>query len=331
MVVALLVATLSGCGTLTGQGTVVPSLTPEPAVTQARATGLTEPARPFAGKCSALMSDSEASGVLGSEVFLHDAYFGYAPEVSAELHAGLQCRWESVDGSYDTVLSVVLLPEGAASYDPPVGCHPGDEYMMAYCPVEAIANGTRVSGALRLPSTIEVMESTTAAFIALFEERATAAQPAPVLVPAIGAWAHPVDCAAVVAAGDFSSVPGLGAGSVGTEFPYGAHDYALPAEDALENGSAEEPWCWIDGEDADVLFVAMGGGRWLEDTVLDTGGILSTLDGYERAYESAGEDGMTQVDVFDGPNWLHIEVRYMKNAKSLADALFAALNTTAAS
>ena len=60
------------------------------------------------------------------------------------------------------------------------------------------------------------------------------------------------------------------------------------------------------------------------------GGSRFAIEGYESAYTSPGQLGLTKVDIFDGSNWLHFQIRYTGNAKSLADALFAALNTTAA-
>ena len=334
VVVAALAAALSGCQN-PGQAPIgePPSLVePTPTATQARETGLVAPARPFGGDCTALMSDSEATAILGTAVELRTASSqDYAPEVTIELHAGFRCRWDSADGSFSTGVSVAILPADAASYEPPSGCRPEDEEMIGpRCAVEAVVNGSRVSGTLYAESkSIEQVESATAAFLSLFEERANAATPAPVPLPAIGAWALPVDCAAVVAAGDVSAVPGLGAAAVGMRFPFGGHDYAFAAADALENGSAEFPYCWIDGEAADVTFVAMGGGRWLESTVA-AGGTPFAIEGYESAYLTPGQENLTKVDIFHGPNWLHFQIVHTSNAKSLADALFAGLNVTAA-
>lgn len=299
---------------------------------QQRETGLTPPLRPFGGDCTALLSEAEASELLGTPAVTNVALPSFAPEVSAELHAGLRCRWVSADGSFASSLSVVMLPADAVSYTAPSGCEPaGEEYSAPRCVIEAEVNGTRVSGSVWITSDTTAPASAAAtAFLSIFTDRANAAVPAPVPLPAVGAWAHPVDCEAVVSAGDVSSVPGLGAASVGMRFPFGGHPYATPAETALEPGGAEFPYCWIDGESADITFVAMGGGRWLESTAM-TGATPITVDGYESAYSSPGQEGLTNVDIFDGPNWLHFKIRYLSNAKVFADALFAGLDATAAS
>jgi hypothetical protein len=280
------------------------------------------------------MSEEEAATIFGPTVVLRlsTGMPNIAPEVSVELHAGFGCTWSPADGTHSFGLSVVLLPAGVVAYDEPSGCAAEDpERIAPFCAVEATANGTRISGTIYNESaTLDEVEGTRDSLLALFDQRAKAAEPAPVPIPAVGAWAHPVDCAAVVAAGDFSAVPGLGAASTGVDFPFGSHDYAIAAVDAIENGSAEFPWCWIEGENAQVLFVASGGGRWLEDVVGATAEPF-VIEGYDSAYVSPGADGLTKVDIFDGPNWLHFQIMHVANAKPLADALFAALSTTAAS
>lgn len=335
VVVAVAVVALTGCQGVTTESPLdTPTLSsePTPSATQARETGLVAPARPFGGDCGVLMTDAEATSILGTPAVLRSGNAEtFAPEVAVELHGGLRCHWVPEDGSFSSSVSVVLLPAGAVSYEAPSGCRPADEEVMGpRCVVEAIVNGTRVSGGVYIDSEpIENVSAATAAFLALFDERASAANPAPTPIPAIGAWAHPVDCAAVVATGDVSAVPGLGSAAVGTRFPFGGHDYAAPAADALERGSAEFPYCWIDGEAADLTFVAMGGGRWLESTVAAAGTPFA-IEGYESAYVSPGQEGLTKVDIFHGPNWLHFQIAHTSNAKALADALFAGLNATAA-
>lgn len=285
-------------------------------VEQARETGLVAPALPFGGDCAALMSDSEVSELFGAPLALSPvSYDSYAPNYAVELHAGLRCRWAGADGVYSTGVSMVILPEGTVSYDPPSGCVAEDVDLIApYCALDATANGTTLSGSVwSEPATVESLQTASAAFLALFEERAAASTPAPIPLPAVGAWAKPTDCAAVVAAGDVSGVPGLGAGAVGMEFPFGGHPNTNAAESALVGSNTPFPYCWIDGESADVLFVASGGGRWLESQVT-VGATPFTIEGYESAYTSPGQEGLTKVDVFDGPNWLHFQVRYTTNA-----------------
>ncbi len=331
-VLLLAVAVLAGCALLpVADDTapdVAPTLLPTPVPTQARETGLVAPARPFGGDCGALMSESEADALLGGDAELSTSAPdpGYGPRVTVELHGGMRCAWSSEAPSIG--IFVVLLPADAANYAPPSACTGDDGDFRPSCAVEDVVNGTRVSGSVAADS-VEIAEGVTTAFLALFEDRANATPPAPVPVPALGAWVLPVNCAAVVAAGDFSTVPGLGAtstgdGVLGNDFERLFSD----GERALE-GPTGVPICEIYGSDATVDFVASGGGRWLESTVA-TVATSFAIEGYESAYVS-GDGEIKQVDVFDGPNWLHFTIRHISNAKALADALFAALNTFAAS
>ena len=305
--------------------------TPMPTATQARETGLVPPARPFGGDCANLMTDAEASTILGGKpvaAFSFDSDF-FAPEYSVELHAGMHCNWVPVDGTFSDSIQVVVLPADAAGYVEPSGCEPaGETFLAPRCAVEAVVNGTRVSGSIWIDAdSTEPVAAATAQFLQLFSERANVAVPAPTPIPAVGAWALPVDCKSVVAAGDFSAVSGLGPAVTGGQTG-GTDVRPAPAEVALWGGLGT-PFCSVANGSVDVTFVASGGGRWMESGVA-TAGTPFAIDGYESAYTSPGQVGLTRVDVFDGPNWLHFQVRYTSNAKTLADALFAALNTTAA-
>ena len=306
------------------------SATEGPAAEQTRETGLVPPARPFDGDCANLMTEAEASQLLGDQLVLSSYHTtDFAPSYAVELHAGLNCRWTSE--GYGKQISAVILPEGTVVYDAPGGCLADDvERITPLCEVDATANGSSITGAVVAEGeTVDFVRAATDSFMALFEQRAAAYDPSPIPIPAVGAWANPTDCAAVVAAGDFSTVPGVGAGAVGTEFPFGGHANTNAAEVALVGSATPYPYCWIDGESADVTFVASGGGRWLESQAT-AGASPFAIDGYESAYTSPGEEGLTKVDVFHGPNWLHFQVKYTKNAKFIADALFAALDATAA-
>ena len=152
LVVALVVAGgLTGCGAadlpvVEPEGT---HAAPEPTATQARETGLVPPARPFAGDCANLMSDAEASTVLGKDAVSYVPELSFAPEYTVELHAGMHCKWVSADGTFSDSADVVVLPADAVAYDEPSGCTPaGDAFLAPRCAVEAVVNGTRVSGAV---------------------------------------------------------------------------------------------------------------------------------------------------------------------------------------
>jgi hypothetical protein len=330
---AAAITILTGCGTDFPQ-TEPPGVpnadTSSTPASQARETGMSRPARPFEGDCAKLMSDAEASSILGLDATLTvyppipDLMF--APEVTVELHAGLRCSWGHQGGG-NAGLYITLFPAEVASYDAPSACGPAGDSDVPHCPVEAVVNGTRVSGTLwMVTESSRPLSNAVDAFIELFTTRADNLVPAPVPIPAAGAWALPVDCVGIVAAGDFSQVAGLGASVVGDHVG-GTDAYYPPAEAALW-GSFGLPFCSVTGT-VDVVFVAMGGGRWFESTVASTATPFA-IEGYESAYVSPGQLDLTKVDIFDGPNWLHFQIRHTGNAKSLADALSAALDTTAA-
>jgi hypothetical protein len=308
---------------------------PTPVATQERETGLTAPAQPFGGDCAALMSDAEASEILGADAHLVQSPFSVSyggPRVTVELHGGIRCGWSTIDRNLSLGISSVLLPADAVGYQPSAECQVDNPELAPSCPTESVVNGTRLSGSAYADSR-SAAQSVAAAFLALFTERANAVDLAPALLPAIGAWALPVNCESVVAAGDFSAVPGLEGGSRG-DFGLGNDSEAARsvAEQALDSFYGT-PYCIVSASDASVSvgFVASGGGRWLESEVAAIATPMA-LDGYESAYQSPMVDDstLTNIEVFDGPNYLHFTVRYVKNAKPFADALFAALDTTAA-
>ena len=71
LAVAVLMFALAGCATAEPAPPGAPGTSsPTPTATQARETGLTAPAQPFGGDCSALMSDAEASEIFGVDAHL---------------------------------------------------------------------------------------------------------------------------------------------------------------------------------------------------------------------------------------------------------------------
>lgn len=103
--------------------------------------------------------------------------------------------------------------------------------------------------------------------------------------------------------------------------------YVASAERALQ---AEHGACGIYGGDIYVNFNALGGGRWAEASISSLpGATTAPVDGIDMVILSPTLDGGTRVDAFDGPNWVSFFVRYPANAGVLAQALIAALDTTA--
>ena len=324
LVVAVTVTALTGCALLPVADDptpgIVPTVTPTPTATQARETGLTPPAQVFGGDCAALFTTQEISELVGGEMeAVHSS-----PQLSGvDLRGGISCTWRDDAAA---LVAVVVLPEGAATYDPPSGCHETADGWEAGCAVEATQNGIRLSGAVFANDLDASAEQ--AGLLQLFAERADRANAAPIPLPADGAWGWPVDCAGLVATADFSSVPGFEGAVEGWDVGFG-DGYRVPAEWALMANDFDE--CSVNSGDLTVTFRAMGGMRWAETEILALPGATTTVfDGMDTVVLSPAAYGdKTRVDVFTGPNWLSFSVRYAKNAEVLARVLVAALDATA--
>ena len=227
-----------------------------------------------------------------------------------------------------TVL-VLVIPEDAVDYSPPTGCDVGIEGSTG-CELEAVRNGVRISGGVfREDNDQAALASAQSAILDLFAERADGADEVPLPLQAVGAWAWPVDCAAVIAAGDFSAVPGLGASAEAGRGGGSSGAYFTPAEIKLA-GNYPVPYCDVRNGDVSVYLIALGGSRWAEAevTALD-GATTIAVDGIDTVVLSPYYNDTTRVDAFDGPNWVSFSVRYATNAGALAQALIEALDTTA--
>lgn len=341
-VALLTLVVLSGCATASPGGpnftaaeeTLQASPTPEP--TQARETGLIAPAQVFGGDCAALFTEAEVSSVMGVDMFAETmSTSAYSDQAAIEQMGGIQCIWrhdlsQSSGGDY-LVAWLVLFPQGAVEFQTPdIPCGrpdwQGDDESNCY--VDEVRNGIRISGLMSGSGSLEAsVEPARAALLEIFDERATPAAAAPVPLPAVGAWAMPMDCQAIVAAADLSAVPGLGAQSYGEGT--GGRGGPLPLVLSYIHGDDQLIGCEIIGESASVEFLALGGMRWKSDTTQSEGQSGLDIAGLDEVIATyLGE--VYQIDVIDGPNWLQFTVKNLTNAAPIATALVAALDATAA-
>ncbi len=297
---------------------------------QERETGLVAPTRVFGGDCEALFTTSEISASLGIAVTLRsaDEVFGGRSKY-VEQHGGIRCQWAADE--FAASVYVIAFPDAAVSYTSPTDCDVQTESGQTGCSLEQSASGTRLSGAVfRADNDGEQLRAAQSALLALFEERAAdAANAAPLPIPAVGAWAWPVKCAEVVAAGDFSAVPGLGATVTGEQT--GGSDAYIPLGETALWGEYAPPSCAVFNGDVFVVFDALGGGRWTEsDALARPGASTIAVEGVDTVVLSP-EDAADyiRVDAYSGPNWVSFYVRYAANAGVAAQALVAALDTTA--
>ena len=334
LIVATVAVALAGCGALPPS----PGATQNPAQTtsptepaeQERETGLVPPAQVFGGSCDALVTTDELTQISGMPMqFVEPSAFGGVPYPYVPQHGGIECTWTTVGDSQSGVVTFIALPAEAVEYSASTACDVFTDSDEPGCALEAVQNGIRISGAVfQYGSDPSAQQQTQKAILDLFAQRATVEAAAPVPLPAQGAWAWPVNCAAVVDAGDFSAVPGLGAAATGEQS--GGSDAYYPAAEVALWGGFSPPYCNVYSGDVYVTFYALGGGRWAEASVTAVPGATSVpVEGIDVVVQSPGYSGLTRVDVFDGPNWLTFWVRYPANAGVAAQALVSALDTTA--
>lgn len=329
LVVLLVVAGCQGQPTPTTSASL-PASSPAPSAdepVQERETGLIQPKQVFGGDCSLLFSTDEVSAAVGATMtVVPPADIFDNAGIIDEQNGGLRCAWKSDPYS---VVDVLVLPAEAVSYDEPDTCGSFTESGIPACTLEATANGIRMSGMVgRIDAPVVDMEAAKQTLLALFTERATPANVAPVPIPAAGSWAFPVECESVVAAADLSGVPGLGADSTGYSGAGGSDAYYPPAVQALW-GPHGLPHCGIDGESVFLDFDASGGGRWKESELSAAPAVPLVAEAFDAAYAVPLSDGRFRIHAFNGPNWISFDVTFTKNAVPIATALIAALDATA--
>lgn len=308
---------------------VTPSESMEPvAPAELRQASGVKPAQVFGGDCEALFSSDDVGNALGMAVGNFDAYRTVdIASLYVQQFGGIECAWGNAN--FETTVVVVALPEDAVTYHATSACDVSIESGQTGCALEAVHGGIRISGAVfRSDNDTSALISAQTELLDLFAENATAANAAPLLLPAAGAWAWPLDCESVVAAGDFSAVPGLGATVSGGQS--GGTDAYFPGAQIQLLGGYGLPYCGVWTDAASVDFSALGGARWAEaDVTALPGATVTVVEGIDVVVVSPTEWGMTRVDAFDGPNWVTFHVKHASNAGSMAQALVAALDTTA--
>jgi hypothetical protein len=348
LLLMLAIVALSGCA---GQAAAPPVVeptrtstpasapTPTPSATQARETGLEQPKQVFGGDCGSLFSDAELSAALGAPMTVNtdaERDLGHYPDPiqsTVEQIGGIQCWWSSPTKS-GIWLWAFVFPEGAIDYSETADPCIATGFEGNDCQVESVSAGVRISGILgdsngsSTAAGLKKSEARHTAFVELFDERAGSVPLAPAPIPALGAWNVRPDCEAVVAAGDFTAVPGLGAKAKGevTGFVGGY----LPGFLRSLHGDGGTG-CFIDGESVEVNFTALGGQRWKGELNIKLGKAKPLqVDGLDAVYVRDNSNGTHTIDVLDGPNWLQFDVAFTKNAGPLARALVAGLDATAA-
>jgi len=327
-----LVVALAGC-TLAEQ-TVEPSppaaveATPTPTQAVASETGLTQPEQVFGGSCNALLSEADASEMLGKKVALAETNPLDVFETALVLQAGgVRCAWVERTGA--VALTLTAAPaEAVGKLEAAEACQPNRRDVVGdiTCGIASDKNGIVVSGLVGLgggssSGSQKNAQKVVAALTDALESNSTVDMAKPVTLPAPRAWANPgvapdknpptcADIDLAIVSGDF-----MGGGTRGkVEDVLPVTGYLSPIDEDLAGFLTDEPsWCsWsatrtrteIDkGQISQLFSRELGGGAWMLDRVAASSGAKKiTIDGVDRAYRYRSQSGQASIWVADGPN-----------------------------
>ena len=258
----------------------VPSETPEPE---------TGPRSLFDDDCARLLSETDATTIVGAPVQLADRLYETG-DVAIRQLGGIQCVWSDPAATVGAALSLVVLPSR-------VGGEPVEDYCDPDfgCSFTATASDFDLYGLVRGAVAGEPLLPRAAAATEAFT-LAVAAQavPEPYLVDA--AWPVPIDCAALDTAGIVGTLIGdpaaVGFSTGGDAEPnagfYAAHE------------AAGAVTCGWSGESDGITAQILPGGAWIAEEIAATGGAQpATVPGVDSAVVI--DDAL---HVFDGDNWI---------------------------
>jgi len=333
--IALLVLVLAGCTPAPSVPTAAPTVpvaetstpSPTPVPTQEPETGLVQPAQVFDGDCSSLLSDADASDLLGSPVALSPDTWIDTAEALVWQAGGFTCRWRGADSNYGLTLTAAPSTS-VADLDEPLDCAVGNvDSPSLTCGVESSANGIVVTG-LAFIGTADssAAKKKAAAKVGALTERiaenSTESMWSPTPVPAENAWANP----GTVATADPPSCVELDAAITSDEFlgdgatrrnpgdGGGGDVYITPIARDLMGYTTHEAWVcawYVERTKAQVKkglltsfsAATVGGGAWVLDLVAQEDGVTEvTIAGADRAYRVEDEYGYVKVWASSGPN-----------------------------
>ena len=330
---AVLIVALAGCATTPDvveptSSPVVEAPSPTSTSTPVTETGLEQPQQVFGGECSSLLSDADASEIVGTAVTVGTL----SPLVSFETAlvwqaGGIRCDW--VDDAYSVGISLTAAPSAVVGdLDAAEACQQNRRDVVGdiTCGVVSNENGIAVSGIAGFGggTTAAAKKKATTQVAALTELIAANSTPdaaPPVTLPAPGAWANPgvvADtnppmCAELDGAIDSDAF--MGGGSRGAlEEVLPVTGYLTPIDSDLGGYETNEPsWCYwsatrtaaevAQGKISQILSRSLGGGAWILDRVAETNGAKElTIDGVDRAYRVTDEAGHVSIWAAAGPN-----------------------------
>jgi len=299
---------------------------PTPVPTQEPETGRVQPAQVFDGDCDSLLSDADASDLLGSTVTLSPDTWIDTAEALVWQAGGFTCRWRGGDSGFGLTLSAA--PSTSVTIrDEPLDCAVGHvDSPSLTCGVESSTNGIVVTG-LAFFGTADsstAKKKAAAKVVALTKriaDNSTQPMAVPTPIPAQNAWANPgsmpatdpPSCAELDAA--ITSDDFMGGSPRPEPFDGGGGDvYITPIARDLMGYATSEPWAcaWYaertkaqlkKGLLSSFSAATVGGGAWVLDLVAQESGVTDvTIVGADRAYRIEDEYGYVTVWAASGPN-----------------------------
>ena len=327
---AVLIVALAGCAPTEEvvEPSPVPTIEPSPSATPQTESGLAQPEQVFGGECSALLSEADASAIVGSTLTITNDNPLVAFETVLVWQAGgIRCNWENEERTVG--LSLTAAPARAVGQlDEPAACEQNRRDVIGdiTCGVQSEVNEIVVAGIVGFgggASAAAKKNATTmtAALTAAIESNSTVDMAPPVTLPAPGAWANPgvafdrnppacADLDSAIVSSDF-----MGGGTRGIlEDVLPVTGYLTLIDSDLGGFETNEPsWCYwsatrteaevAKGQISQITSRTLGGGAWVLDLVSEAAGAKEiTIDGVDRAYRVTDEAGHESIWVADGPN-----------------------------
>lgn len=309
----------------TAQVTLEPSPTPTSSSTVPFVgNGAVPPAVQFDDDCSNVLSETEASAILGAGATLEDSSAPFLSRRGVEdaafarrENAGLFCQWtvaryldgQRVYGSDDQTIVLLIVPEAAVPAIAETSCGKGigEAYVSSgFCRIEHVAHGFRISGGVR-SSSAAASRAAASVVITRFD-RVSAGVPVVPRSTGNGEWPALYSCDDLGATLDLAGLAGDGAtfGTTGL----GAGRAGNLVQEALDWDMGLWTSCGVQFGALDANsageFGTIGiyeGGAWLADRVAARGAFSVTLPGFESA--ALTKDGV--LFVFRGPNALTLQ------------------------
>jgi len=310
----------------------------QPASPSPTAEAVQRPEQVFGGDCANVFTDDQLAS-FGDSPFAADdngtqaTTYGNDDDFTfiVEQVGGIDCSWTGNDGW----IRVALFPAAVAPEIEDTTCGPGYGEGTAgpnFCGIQHETNGIRITGG------ISGTDAATAAavspkIVAAFEV-AAASVSAPVNAAVPGAWTNPVDCPALDASIDASTL--FGAGVEYRPDTGGSEGIYIPLKGYI-NDLMFVSCYWAAENGTSVTVQVHGGGAWNAADIakLDTVTPVN-VPNIDAAYIETGGPNGPLLHIFDGPNWLIMSTSPNESASlesaavTLVDALNAAETPDAA-